>query len=196
MTATPMKDSADDILYLLNLIRPQNDPIQRDKVFSSQGADIDIRESGLDYFKKMANGYVSYWRGADPFVFAERVDMGSVPKGLKFTKVTQCKMEKLQYQVYKTIEDDVEDALDRKSTAVANFVFPYIENKQLVGLYGKSGITKLITILKNGKKPLLELIKKEYKMKEDIDSIIYYENDMLGGMIFNEKYLKHFSTKF
>jgi superfamily II DNA or RNA helicase len=196
MTATPMKDSADDILYLLNLIRPQNDPIKREIVFTAQGANIYIKEDGIDYFKKMLNGYVSYWRGADPFVFAERVDIGIIPKGLRFTKVIQCTMEKLQYQVYKTVEDDMEDALDRKSTSVANFVFPGIENKQIIGLYGKSGITKLITILKNGKKPLLELIKKEYKIKEDIESILYYENDNLGGMIFNEKYLKHFSTKF
>jgi superfamily II DNA or RNA helicase len=196
MSATPMKDSADDIISLLNLIRPINNPIQRDKVFSSQGANIELKESGIEYLKKMANGYVSYWRGADPFVFAERIDMGIIPKGLKFTKVIQCKMNKLQYNLYKTIEDDIEDALDRKSTAVANFVFPFIENKELVGLYGKSGINKLITMLKNGKKPLLELIKKEYQIKEDLESILYYENNILGGMIFNEKYLKHFSTKF
>jgi len=196
MTATPMKDSADDIVSLLNFIRPQNNLIQRDKIFTAQGSEIDLRESGIDYLKKMANGYVSYWRGADPFVFAERVDMGVVPKGLRFTKMTPCKMEKLQYNVYKTVEDDVEDALDRKSTSVANFVFPGIENKQIVGLYGKSGISKLISLLGTNKKQLLEVIKREYGMKEDLDSILYYDNDMLGGMIFNEKYLRNFSTKF
>ena len=108
MTATPMKDSADDIISLLNFIRPQNSPIQRDKVFASKGSEIEIKESGIDYLKKMINGYVSYWRGADPFVFAERIDIGNIPKGLKFTKVIQCKMDKLQYETYKTVEEDIE----------------------------------------------------------------------------------------
>ena len=35
MTATPMKNLADDIIELLNFIRPKNDKIHRDKVFNS-----------------------------------------------------------------------------------------------------------------------------------------------------------------
>ena len=34
LTATPMKNLADDIVELLNFIRPPDDPIERDKIFT------------------------------------------------------------------------------------------------------------------------------------------------------------------
>jgi superfamily II DNA or RNA helicase len=201
MTATPMKDSADDIVSLLNFIRPINSQVERDKIFTSKGFDMQLKPGGKDYLLKMANGYVSYWRGADPFVFAERVDMGAVPKGLKFTKVIQCKMDQLQLDTYKSIEDDVEDALDRKSTAVANFVFPGLsdDKKNLVGYFGKSGMNKLINNLNANKKVLLGLIKNKYFKNEKVDEDkIMYSKDgsTLEGLIFKAPYLKFFSTKF
>ncbi len=48
----------------------------------------------------MATGYISYFRGANPLIFAERVDEGEIPNGLIFTKVVRCKMLKFQLDTY------------------------------------------------------------------------------------------------
>jgi len=201
MTATPMKDMADDIVDLLNFIRPINSQIQRDQIFTSKGFDMALKSGGKDYLQKMANGLVSYWRGADPFVFAEKVDMGVIPKGLKFTRVVECKMNDFQLNTYKSIENDMEDALDRKSTAVANFVFPGLsdDKKNITGYFGKSGMYKIIQLLNTNKKQYLELIKEKFFKGEkiDSDSILYSEDGKtLKGLIFKMPYLKIFATKF
>jgi hypothetical protein len=36
LTATPMKNLADDIIELINFLRPQDDPIERDLVYTNQ----------------------------------------------------------------------------------------------------------------------------------------------------------------
>ena len=35
-----------------------------------------LKENGIEYFKNMARGYISYFRGADPFVYAFKKEMG------------------------------------------------------------------------------------------------------------------------
>ena len=40
-----------------------------------------FKQGGIEYLKKMAHGYISHLRGADPMTFAEKVEMGDKPKG-------------------------------------------------------------------------------------------------------------------
>ena len=48
-----MKNLADDIIDMLNFIRPYNDPIKRDKVFTSEkNYMMKFKEGGKDYLKK------------------------------------------------------------------------------------------------------------------------------------------------
>ena len=47
---------------------------------------IDFKEGGREYFEKMCNGYISYYRGANPLLFAIRNELGEIPPGLIFTK--------------------------------------------------------------------------------------------------------------
>ena len=124
LTATPMKNLADDIVGLINYIRPDYAPIERDKIFTSQrGHLMEFKPNGKEYLRKMVRGYVSYLRGADPLTFAERIDIGEIPSGLSFTKVTRCQMMELQTVTYQIVIETKDDSLERKSEAVANFVF-------------------------------------------------------------------------
>jgi DNA polymerase III delta prime subunit len=151
LTATPMKNLADDIVELLNFIRPQDSPIERDKVFTSDsGHQMRLRPEGLNYLKRMSQGYISYLRGADPLVFAKRVDVGHVPEGLKFTKVVSSRMYPFQRECYNEAIRDEGDALSKKSEAVANFVVPGLspDKKSVVGYYGREGIQLVCNQLK------------------------------------------------
>ena len=192
LSATPMKNFADDIIELINFIRPKNDQIQRDKVFTNDKNHLMKfkDDHSIEYLQKMCNGYVSYYKGTNPLTFAIQKDIGDISQNLLFTKVIKCEMSKYQYEVYKNAKLESEhDALEKKTLSVANFVFP---NK----LYGNDGIIKLINLLKYNKKDIFENL--DINDKElTIDNFLYENNKKnLTGKIFNEKYLKHFSTKF
>ena len=102
LTATPMKNLADDIVDLLNFLRPLDDQIKRDKIFTSdKNYLMDFKDGGLEYLKNMSRGYISFYRGNIPFSFAKKVDKGKIPDGLLFTPVVKCQMEEFQLTSYK-----------------------------------------------------------------------------------------------
>lgn len=198
LTATPMKNLADDIIYLINIIRPKNDKIIRDNVFTSnQGHKMKFKEGGIKYLKDMVRGYVSYIRGADPLTFAERIDKGKIPPGLLFTKLVRCKMLDFQLKSYKKVVDTINDALDKRTISVSNFVFPGLENDNLIGLYGTEGINKLKNQLKSYNTILNDKLNEFFKKKDEYINYIYLDNNKtISGDFFKQENLKFFSIKF
>ena len=206
LTATPMKNAATDIIELINFIRPYKDPILREKIFTNgKNYEMKFKEGGIEYLKNMARGYISYLRGADPVTFARSVEKGVVPKGLLFTKVTQCSMLPFQRSIYDTSILDMSDILDRKSSSVSNFVFPGLseDRKTIVGYYGIEGIN----IIKNQLKSHNELLNKKiseqlsqfvgYDIEDSTDLIHLSESgNTISGNILSKKYLKYYSVKF
>lgn len=203
LTATPMKNLADDIIELVNFIRPANSPIERDRIFNAyKNHQMDFKEGGIDYLKQMAKGYISYLRGADPLTFAKRIEKGTIPKGLLFTKVISCQMLDFQRKTYdEIIRTAEEDTLDRRSEAVANFSFPGLtqDRKEIMGYYGNEGLN----IIKNQLKTHYELLNKKIATDilgvEEGDTDFMYlteESNTISGKILKSQYLKYFSVKF
>lgn len=203
LTATPMKNLADDIIELINFIRPPDDPIYRDKVFTShKNHEMTFKNGGIEYLKEMSRGYISYLRGADPLTFAKRVDMGEIPPGLLFTKMVRCKMLPFQRKIYDEAIRISDDTLDRRSEAVANFSFPGLnDKKELAGYYGREGINVIRNQIKNqsellNKKIALEILKDE-SLENDNDLLHMSEGGkLITGKILKMEYLKNFSIKF
>jgi len=204
LTATPMKNLAHDIIELLNFIRPQSSPIERDKVFTSEkNHEMDFKPGGMEYLKNMARGYVSYLRGADPLTFAKKIDKGEKPNGLLFTKVIKCEMLPFQRKTYDDARDEEDDSLDRKSEAVANFAIPGLseDKKSIVGLYSRNGLNVVRNQLKTyydtiNKKIATDLLKGE-DIESESDLLYLSENGKtITGSILKLKYLKYFSIKF
>jgi len=205
MSATPMKNLGADIVDLLNFLRPVDSPIEKDKIFTraDKNYEIQLNKGGIEYFKKMANGYISHVRGSDPLVFAKRIDKGEVPKGLKFTKVTRCKMSDFQEKIYNSTvftDDENEDALDRRAEAVANFVFPCLtaDKKSISGCFGNDGLNLIKSQLKISGEQINKLIASEILKIEDPDDLISLTPDFncITGKILKYENLKYFSTKF
>jgi hypothetical protein len=176
-----MKNMADDIIELINFIRPHNSPMERDKIFNNpeKNYELDFKPGGIEYFKNMASGYVSHIRGADPLTYAKRVDKGEVPPGLLFTKVIRCKMMEFQKNIYKRAVDETDDSLDRRSEAAANFAFPGLTSnkKNVTGYIGREGID----ILKNQIKSNYELLNKKIgsEILDNVDEtdLLYLSED-------------------
>lgn len=204
LSATPMKNLADDIIEMINYIRPKNDPIVRDKIFNSEKNYLmQLKPNGLEYFKKMVQGYVSYYRGTDPATFAKQVDMGEIPNGLLFTPIVRCKMNEFQLKTYNTVKAEntasLEDALERRSAAVANFALPGLDaNKNITGFFGREGLAAIRNQLMSNKQLLLtKLREKFFPSDTNINDILYEtKNKNLGGLIFKQPYLQNFSIKF
>lgn len=204
LTATPMKNLADDIIELINFLRPVNSPIERDKVFTSQkNHQMEFKENGIEYLKNMTRGYISYLRGADPILFAKRVEKGIVPNSLLFTKVIQCRMLPFQKKIYDEAVRVQDDTLDRRSEAVANFAFPGLspERKEITGYYGREGINILKSQLKTHGELLNRMIATEILGKEGESQegdLLYFTEDTrtITGNILKMENLQHFSIKF
>ncbi len=200
-SATPMKNLADDVIELINYLRPPEDPIDRDLVFTNQKNHLmEFKPGGREYFSRMIQGYISYYRGASPYVYAKQIDMGKVPPGILFTPLVQCPMNEFQLDVYNEVIANSDDTLDRRSAAVANFVFPSysLETKGVVGVFGREGLSSLRNMLKTNKEKLLSTVGKKFNIDESNTDIIveYDKTKSLGGKIFSQPYLKFFSSKF
>lgn len=205
LTATPMKNMADDIVELINYLRPQTSQMKKNKIFDYDYNSLKIKEGGLEYLKKMSNGYVSYLRGRDPLTYAIGVDKGKKHPELLFTKVINSKMLNFQEMTYqnmiKTIGDS--DKLHKKKEALSNFVFPVLnaDKSEIIGNYGKEGMHFLINQLKMQSKLLNEKVAKDILNIKDYDGdekFIYLSENKkeLRGKIFSEEYLENFSSKF
>ena len=164
LTATPMINLADEIVDLLNFIRPENDKVQRDKIFTSEkNYNMKIKPGGLDYLKDKAKGYISFYRGSIPYTFAKRIDNGKIPEGMLFTPVIKCSMEPFQYKTYIETTAKFDDTLDKSSTAAANFVFPGLDKDRtkLQGQYSTEGMNTVLAQIQTDGNKLRSLINKE-----------------------------------
>lgn len=203
LTATPMRNLASDIVFLMNLIRPADDPILVDKIFKKDLAHtykIKIKPGGIDYFKRMTKGYISYLRGADPLTFASRNDMGTINKKHTFTKLIRCKLYSIQLQTYNLLVDKYkDDPLAIGILGAANIVLPDVKNNTIVPRIGNSGIEKLLISLKHNFVVINKILKKKYlkKSSEDDTHFLYLtKNNHISGSIFKLENLQSFSTKY
>ena len=203
LTATPMFNKADEIIQLLNFIRPADDMIIRDKIFTvEKNYDMDIKPDGIKYLMSKARGYISYYRGAIPYTFAERRNIGEIPKSLLFTPVIKCYMSDFQYTTYLEVLENTNDPLYKAATFASNFAFPGLDkDKSLVGYYSSEGFNKIISQLELDGPLLRSLINKKIlnnKIPIEDEHEILQENNKKGltGLILKYKYIKYFSTKF
>ena len=204
LTATPMINLADEIIDLLNFIRPDDDQAQRDKVFTKEkNYMMKIKPNGLKYLKEKANGYISFYRGSIPYTFAERIDKGIIPEGMLFTPVIKCFMEQFQLNTYIKTTESLDDTLDRASSAVSNFVFPGLnkEKTELEGYYSADGMNIVLSQLNSDGDKLRKLINKtifngKLSKEEEDNFILESTKKNITGLILKNPYIKKFSTKF
>ncbi len=194
-----MINTANEIVELINFIRPKSDKIKEDKIFSDTQIhyQMKLKEGGIDYLKKMLNGYVSHYRGLNPFLFANVIEKGKLTDKLLFTHIVRCKMEKFQLETYK-IAALIEDALSSQILAVSNFVVPILDDnkKTIIGTYGSRGLLKLKNQLESNYDMVQKQIKDYFKFNET-GTMIQYDNNskIILGNILKFENIKNFSTK-
>lgn len=108
LSATPIFDKPYEIALTMNLLRlpkpfPTGKEFERTFITTqkTRSGDMIYKAKNLDMFKDMVNGYVSYFRGADPASFPE----------LKLY-YSKCVMSDFQYRAYATVMG--KEGLDKK----------------------------------------------------------------------------------
>ena len=72
MSATPMFDRADEIIFYLNLLL-ENDKrknINKNEIFDGEG---NLKQDAERFLKKILTGYVSYVRAEKPYIFPFKI---------------------------------------------------------------------------------------------------------------------------
>lgn len=196
LSATPMKNLADDFIELINYVRPPNDPIDRNLVFTNHKNHLmDFKPGGKKYLAKMMQGYISYNKGASSYLYAKQMDMGNIHKDLMFTHITECDMHNFQQNTYKQAIEQSDDTLDRKATAVSNFVFPVFSNGKIEGKFGIEGLNALRMNLSTHKNELFAELKKMGVKGTDL-VVDNEKTKTVGGEFLKRENLHMFSSKF
>ncbi|AYV84116.1 MAG: SNF2-like helicase [Hyperionvirus sp.] len=109
LSATPMFDKPNEIALTMNLLRlPVELPTGREfykmfvRVIKKRNGTYIYKTKNMDYFKSCIKGYVSYFRGAPPYVFPTL--------RIRYVK---CEMSEFQYSAYKEVSKQEEKEYNR-----------------------------------------------------------------------------------
>lgn len=90
LTATPMFNSATEIIYILNLLlyNDKRNPISKSEIFDNEGY---LLEKGKEKLSKVLNSYISYVKGQNPYIFPFRLypDINKDPNVFNINKYPQ-----------------------------------------------------------------------------------------------------------
>ena len=141
LSATPMFNEPQEILYILNLLllNSKLPRINPKDIFKRNG---ELKENGAEILKLKSRGLVSYLRGENPITFPKRLYpdseiMTKFPKldyegnpfdgaGIENLKIVPCEMVKdgNQLNVYNQVSEHGFGAFDSVGISVSNIAFP------------------------------------------------------------------------
>jgi len=118
LSATPMFDKPSEIALTMNLLRiPYEFPtgVEFEKEFirlskNKKTGEYIYTAKNMDIFKERVKGYISYFRGAPPYVFPETI--------IKYVKA---EMSQFQYQSYITVIEQEENLTHERVKAIQAF---------------------------------------------------------------------------
>ena len=205
LTGTPMRNDASNIIQLLDIMNIANGkPHKIQQIFTGVNHTLEFTEKGEKILEEELKGKFSYLSGGDKYIFATRNDIGIIPKSLKFTKIIPCEFNNEQYKLYEYVIKNNTNGLEKSSSDVCNFIFPYLDNNEIKLSYGIKSLELIKNNIENEKQELINklvkyindrITKKEYKLQYDKD-LIYLDKNQLTGKFLLKQYLKLFSPKF
>ena len=150
LSATPMHDNPNEIIYLLNLLllNDNREIINEKEIFEkNESGNEYLTDKGKKILEEKAKGYISFFKGSNPISFPVRInpEQNIIPKYkydiagnkinenemIKYTEIYPCYMSKYQYNCYQETIKKYKDKIDNKSggimddvTQISNIVYP------------------------------------------------------------------------
>ena len=205
LTGTPMKNAADDLITLLDIMNTINDKKHKsnlNEIFIGNNHTLDFSKNGEKILRDNVRGKISYIAGGDKYLFAIRNDLGIIPDSLKFTKIIPIKFNKEQYKFYANVVDKNTNGLEKSSSDVCNFIFPkliYNDEPEIELTFGREGLEEIVSQLMTNTNDFNKALTKyitDHGYNVSDKNLIYLNNKTLTGSFLHNKYLKLFSPKF
>ena len=214
MSATPMFDRADEIIFYLNLLLENDNRkiINKNDIFNIK--DDSLRPGADELLRKLLTGYVSYIRAEKPFVFPFKIDAKDaiVPsikysfrgdvidknKKINHTKIISLKMNNLQNNTYihyynnKIKNNEIrreENNYNFNDNDYENDLDDYLDNgndKKQIYHFDLTHISNIVYPVKNNKKDAIDI------GSFGRESINYTKDNGKSGFY---KSVKYFGTK-
>ena len=186
LSATPMFDKAEEIIFILNLLltNDKRDTIRKLNMFDTKGK---ITPHGEMVLLEKSRGYISYLRGEHPLKFPKRlypdqyndkqlikqhefpsvdINNNKIPKDerIQNLKIIGCEMKGYQLAQYQKMDiktsDDDYGSFNINGLMASNIVYPDLKKAELIkDLIGDSGLSKIVKKTKNK----YSFLKEEYK---------------------------------
>ena len=205
LSATPMFDKSNEIIYLINLmLRNDNRPlIKANKYINSEGTLIESEK--VDFIKKI-RGYISYMRGEDPYRFPKRLypqskevikieympnkdkngDIIEDDMRIQHLNIVPCVMKDYQLSLYEKMEGTKSSGeFNQPAIMCSNIVFPKkdvdpMDPKYKLGDFiSNVGFNNVIGMTKNGKDIKYNIIDDEYKDFFNLDVLSNYSTKIV-----------------
>jgi superfamily II DNA or RNA helicase len=161
MSATPMFDRPDEIIFYINLLL-MNDgrkTINKSEIFNSK--DGTLKENSEQILKEMFKGYISFIRAEKPFIFPFRVypKKSEIPRivynmsglkidpdtKIKFTKLIMCQMNSVQENTYLHFYNKIKQT--KKIKNYENSLNKEIENNEKKNINELNNLIKISNIV-------------------------------------------------
>lgn len=200
MSATPIFDKPVEIALTMNLLLPKNNQLPQQ--FVNEFIDINYTQKGPKYkfknsdvFKNYIRGFVSYYRGAPPYVYPKselhlvRTKMSDRQKKMYLRII---KREKEEPIVKDYVNQDISNSFFIGARVSSNFIFPN-------GKFGKTGFDSLtdkdfdIKKFKEYSPKSAKIFKKIKKCKGTV--FVYSSFKEYGGIKTFAKLLEHSKYK-
>lgn len=203
LSATPMRNVAEDIIPLLNYLRPIDEQILKDDVFenSDKVLDMKLKPNGLEIIKQSSRGYISYFKSANPILYPQIEEMGVTVSGIDM-KLVRCQIDHLQKNLYINFVENNTKALTSldslaNAQALSNFVFPILDKdkKSLIGISSHKGLVKFRNQMQQHPELLKKAILKKLELKK-LNITVTQKHRIIGGDLLNIQYLGVLSSKY
>ena len=175
LSATPMFDTATEIVWLLNLllINDGRQTIEIRDIFDAQGI---ITNTGRRKLVEVSRGYISYLRGEHPAKFPKRLypdiynhhmiikkfpskQMDGTPINvddkIKTLKIIGCPMTDYQLEKYNSVEMKVDEqdfgAFNINGMMASNIIFPGKDNALITDMISNKGLNSIIKKYNNNR---------------------------------------------
>ena len=202
LSATPMRNVADDIVPVLNFLRPYDKQLSKDDIFDTGGKVLDtsLKPGGLDTLRNAARGYISYFKQSHPALYPTMHEQGDHVEGLSM-KLVRCPMVSLQLQGYNELTDGntaFNKSLDSMARlqAISNFAVPIMNSD---GTFTSRSSHVSMVLVRNQYRQQTQYFRKQLQQVlgvKDLKLYITRTHNILGGDILRPPLLKRFSIKY
>ena len=192
LTATPIKNTIDEIIDIFNFLM-KDKTLDKHDYFSYENGRPVLKNG--DLLRKHITGYVSTVNINDSSYLSRKMEIGTHVDGLQILKVCVVHCPSVYEYIINTILARKQDSLGKIHESISNIILPYVlDDTKFVPVYGNAGLMMMTQAIKDNKRKFNTSLATVLGVTEqNLFSLL--DNGKLTGKFFTSTYIRHFSPK-